>query len=226
MSDTRATLLLLVQRPFVALLVTLVLVFFVVPILGGEDRPHPLLDLLFSLALIAGLRAATRQGRHFWLVGSLGLLAVATRWAVYASPAAQVPMLVTNLTFFGYTAVAVFAAVARESEVSADTISGGISVYLLIAVIWAVFFQLAELFEPGSFRLADGAASPTLRDLLYFSVVTMTTLGYGDITPISYSTRMLATGEALLGQLFVAIFIARLVGLYAAQQHGKRDSGS
>lgn len=220
MPSARASLL-VVQRPFFVLLVVLVAAFFLVPIFGGEDRPRPILDLVFSAVLVAGIRAATRPGVQLWVAASLGVLALGSRWAVYATPELLGPMLVTNLAFFGFTAGAVFAAVTRHQDVSADTISGGISVYLLMAVVWALLYQLVELSEPGSFRMLDPNASPSLRDVLYFSVVTMTTLGYGDITPLSSGARSLASGEAVFGQLFVAIFIARLVGLYAAQQHGR-----
>jgi Ca2+/Na+ antiporter len=183
-------------------------------------------DLLFSLVLVAGVRAATRPGAQLWAAASLGLLALGTRWAVYATPEVMGLMLVSNLAFFGFTAVAVFSAVSRQSEISVNTISGGICVYLLIAVIWAILFQFVELLEPGSFRLPGGETDLSLRDLLYFSMVTMTTLGYGDITPISSAARSLASGEAVVGQLFVAIFIARLVGLYTAQQHRSTNSNS
>ena len=212
------------QRPFLPLLLALAAVFFLVPILGGESRPRPTLDLLFSLVLVAGVGAATGSRVHLRVGLGLGALALATRWLVYASPDALAVMLLSNLAFFGFTALAVFSAVARQRQVSSDTITGGICVYLLLAVLWALMFQLVEVFEPGSFGLPDGAASPSLRDLLYFSMVTMTTLGYGDILPVSSPARALASGEAIFGQLFVAIFIARLVGLYAAQQHKNRSS--
>ncbi len=217
------------QRPFLPLLVSLAAIFFVVPILGGEARPHPIVNVLFSLVLVAGVGAATQSRVHLRIALVLGVLALVGRWLIYASPDALAVMLVSNLAlaaFFGFTAVTVFSTVARQRVVSADTITGGICVYLLLAALWALMFQLVELFEPGSFRLPSGETSPSLRELLYFSVVTMTTLGYGDITPVSSAARALASSLAVFGQLFVAIFIARLVGLYTAQQRGSGSSSS
>ena len=110
----------------------------------------------------------------------------------------------------------------RAQEVSTDTILGGVSVYLLLGILFYTFYSLAQITNPGAFVsggdvLTDRSGSGRYTSLIYFSFVTLTTLGYGDITPAIPLTRALAAIEAVLGQLYVAILIARLIGLYLVQ---------
>ena len=202
-----------------ALLAALIALLVVVPLVGHTSQPRPAVDVLFSLVLVAGIAAASGRSGHLRIGAVLGAVALATRWAAYAipHPAAGIVTLSSSLAFLGFTAWSVLSAVARERRVTADTVSGGICVYLLAGVTWALAYNLVDVVRPGSLGLPSGLPDPSTRDLLYFSFVTMTTLGYGDIVPVSPAARALAVGEAVFGQLFVAVFIARLVGLYSAR---------
>ena len=108
---------------------------------------------------------------------------------------------------------------------TADTVLGGVCIYLLLGVLFTEIFQFIEAAAPGSFALGGqpleleqdlGAHYERYPAALYFSFVTLTTLGYGDITPVSPEARVLAITEAVIGQLYIAIFVARLVGLHLA----------
>ena len=136
----------------------------------------------------------------------------------------QILFLLLAAVFLVFTAVVVLRqALGHDIAVTLDTIAGAVCVYLLLAVIWALIFSLLELVHPGSF-LSDGrmlpsssrhrAVSPTL---LYLSVVTLSTLGYGDVLPVTEQARMLAAIEAIIGQLYLAVLIARLVGIEASR---------
>ena len=112
-------------------------------------------------------------------------------------------------------------------HVTLDSIGGGLAVYLLLGVGWTHLYALVETFDPGSFitRTLDGSAhglteyrSGTYPQLFFFSFVTLTTLGYGDILPVSSAAKGLAIAEAIVGPVFLAILMARLVGLYVAQE--------
>ena len=96
--------------------------------------------------------------------------------------------------------------------VTVDTFLGGISIYFLLGYLWACMFILIESFNPQAFTTISRI------ELLYFSFTTITTLGYGDITPQSELAMVLATLEAIVGQMYVTIFIARLVGLHIVSQ--------
>jgi hypothetical protein len=120
----------------------------------------------------------------------------------------------TDAVFAIFLTVMILGEVLRGEEVTRDSIHGGICVYLLMGYAWALFYGLVEVVHPGSFSISGlGAGDPVKNsDLFFFSFVTLTTLGYGDMTPVSSQARSLAILEAVIGPLFIAVFIARLVG--------------
>jgi len=99
--------------------------------------------------------------------------------------------------------------------VTAQKIGGGVAVYILIGLLWASFYLVIYILNPDSFQYGGGiiGTDDAVRHLSYFSFVTLTTIGYGDIIAVSSSARILVMIEGLLGQLFPAIFIAKLVSL-------------
>jgi hypothetical protein len=109
--------------------------------------------------------------------------------------------------------------------VSTDTVIGGVNIYLLLIIGFTFIHALAEYHTPGAYSIGGqpltdiiGAVphGDSISTLLYFSAVTMTTLGYGDITPVLPTSRTVCTVQAVVGQLYVAIFVARLVALHVA----------
>jgi hypothetical protein len=105
-----------------------------------------------------------------------------------------------------------------QQDVSADLIAGAIVAYLLMAVMWSMLYGVLEDVHPGSFNLPTGTlqASPTL--FRYFSLVTITTVGYGDITPVTHAARAFANLEAVVGQLYLVILVSWLVGMYVSKK--------
>ena len=148
---------------------------------------------------------------------AFALVTLVVRWAKIFVPSAGLATLDTLLllVFLGMLAVIVLFQVFREGPITIQRISGAVVVYLLLGLMWALAYQLIELQQPGSFNFADvPAIGDTLSArLVYFSFVTLTTLGYGDITAVSPVARTLAMLEAVIGQLFPAILIARLVSM-------------
>ena len=148
---------------------------------------------------------------------AFALVTLVVRWAKIFVPSAGLATLDTLLllVFLGMLAVIVLFQVFREGPITIQRISGAVVVYLLLGLMWALAYQLIELQQPGSFNFADAPAiGDTLSArLVYFGFVTLTTLGYGDITAVSPVARTLAMLEAVIGQLFPAILIARLVSM-------------
>lgn len=107
-----------------------------------------------------------------------------------------------------------------ERLVTGDTIKGGISVYILLGVWWQLIYILIWTLDPEAFKSAAGVIGRA--DFSYYSITTMTTLGYGDIVPITRSAKMFSSAQALVGQLYVAVFVARLVGLHVAVHSSKK----
>ena len=112
------------------------------------------------------------------------------------------------LLFF---AALVLGQVLRSGPITMHRVRGAVAAYMLFGLAWAAAYQFVYALSPVSFRLNAGS-DPRL-ELIYFSFVTLTTVGYGDITPLVASARSLAIAEALVGQLFPAVLIGRLVSM-------------
>jgi hypothetical protein len=116
--------------------------------------------------------------------------------------------------FFAFITISIFIEIMRTREFMADTLSGAVSVYLLIGISFGQLYDLVETLHPGSFTagLLDDGSSPGWTLLIFYSFMTLTTVGYGDISPATDATRSLAILESTIGVLYVAILIARLIG--------------
>jgi len=151
----------------------------------------------------------TVLGANVLFVAVLG--AMAFRWGPFSAEASGVAGLVAVAAM----AVLVLAQTLRAGPVNAYRILGAVAAYLLLGLVWAEAYRLVALLTPGAFSAShpSGAAE---HDFTYFSFVTLTTVGYGDATPVRAAARSLALTEALTGQLYPAILLARLVSLTTA----------
>lgn len=169
-----------------------------------------------SILIIAGVAVARRRRALFICSATIGAIALVIRWIALWNPSppwitrGDVATLVVILVISSILLLRIF---RRKGAITAVTIQAAISVYLLFGIAWAYAYLFVMQMDPHSFRSIDGmlASSPT--EWLYYSYVTLTTLGYGEITPVSQIARTLSVGEALTGQLYLAVLIARLIGL-------------
>ena len=182
-------------------------------------------SILLSLVLIAAVYVNSRNRWTFVAAVALGSAAIALNAVGEATGSVTAYIASTSLALglLISTTLLMLSTLVRAERVSTDTIIGGICVYLMIGVGFAMAYILALILDPSALVAGDlplgGDANDTssrAANVLYFSFVTLTTLGFGDIRPSGELTRMLVTAEAIIGQLYVAIFIARLVALYIA----------
>ena len=206
------------DRGLSALLVLLVVDIFILrPVAANVALGRVALDVLFTLILMAGALAVSRNRWAALPVVFLALGAVFVRWATYLG--SYDPLLVADvlltLLFHGVLALVILTHIFGPGPISIHRVLGAVAVYLLLGMTWAYAYELLELWIPGALRLPDAVEHPGVRPLkfLYFSFTTLSTVGYGDITPVHPYARSLATAEALTGQLFPAILIARLVSM-------------
>jgi voltage-gated potassium channel len=218
--------------PFATLLATLVAALFIPPFFEGEAFGVSRFRLIAIAILLAGVYAVSRRRRAFWIGVGIAFATLASEGSLHASPT---PALIAanfalSMLFFGFLALVILYSILAEARITLDTILGGICVYLLLGVLWSVAYSFLEYLEPGSFwvsgaPLSVGSAADEFRleELIYFSFVTLTTVGYGDILARTNPARALAAAEAVTGSLYVAVFIARLVGLHMVHERRQLD---
>lgn len=179
-------------------------------------------DLLVGGVLLAAVRAFFKDRRHFVTCITLGIAAILVgtlgRYLpVHDQAWFTVMALSLDTLLLSYLILLISADVFTTKEVDADTICGSISVYLLISGVFATVYSILLLIEPAAFFLPeetvgeDASLGPD-RLMAYFSLITITTVGYGDITPQSELARSLANLEAIIGQVYLTVLVARLVG--------------
>jgi len=173
-------------------------------------------DVFLTLVLISGTAAVAQMRTYRYAVASIAAIAILLRWTAWFLPLSFTSSMLGASTIFalctlsGVLAVNVFS----SGEVTLDRILGAVALYVLIAAVWAEAYELISLYVPAAFAGADGVEEMKDRSTwVYFSFVTLTTVGYGDITPLAHAARALAIMEALIGQLYPAIVLARLISL-------------
>lgn len=198
------------------------LLLFVIQLVGPTIDSAPvrlLTSLFFSLFLIAGVINLSPRPLIRLLAGLLVVAAIALRMLRHLVPTPAIITwgLAASLLFMIFLTVASVDRVFREDRpVTVERVAGAVAVYLLFGMTWGYLYGLLDQLLPGAFNLAAaGAADDPFRQevFTYFSFITLTTVGYGDVTPIHPVVRMCAVIQALFGQLYPATLLARLVSL-------------
>jgi len=170
-------------------------------------------DIAFSLLLIGGIAAASERTRNLVVMSIVIVIAIILHWAARTS--SSIILLQWQALFvilsFGMLTLVVLGQVFRDGPVTYHRIEGAIAAYLLLGVTWAGAYKLVALHFPDAFTGPVGHGKMALDSWLYFSYATLSTAGYGDIVANHPIARSLAEMEALVGQLYPAILIARLV---------------
>lgn len=186
-------------------------------------------SLVFTIVLLLGLLTLTRHKLiQIIFVGiTAGIISVRVARLVFGENWLMVWEILLSVIALISFVIVLSIYVHQEGPVSKHRIRGAIAAYLLIAIIFAFGYLLIALLIPGAFHFPDGA--PRFADMqlvgtfYYFSIVTLTTLGYGDITPVHPFARTLVMMEVLIGQLYPVILIARLVTLHITTGRTKKD---
>ena len=179
------------------------------------------LRLLVAAAFVSGVYAVSDKRAQWVTALALAIPAVAlnTVDVFRPDPRIAVPMLIFTILFLVLTLVSLLRAVVRAERVTYDTIYGALSVYLLMAIAWAAAYLLLVTIQTGSIVM-DAARHPNHRmdwsDCVFYSFVTLTSQSNGDIVPMTAQARSLSILEAVSGTMYVAILVARLVGLYSS----------
>ena len=208
---------------FGVLLTSLVLLLFL-PFVLPARLATVLSPVLFTVVLLSSLSAVADTRRHV-VIGMT--LAIPGCGLIIASSVRSLPTLVVVadlvlIVFLAFVAVRILAFVLRSRQVDLGIVLGSVCVYLLLALLWGTAYGLLEQLHPGAFAYPSASGGGADTTLQYFSFVTITTLGYGDVQPVIPIARALSVVEAVFGQMYLVILVARLVGLYTASESANR----
>lgn len=205
----------------VQLLIAIVLLIVASPFLADLPGGQGIEATLMTGVLVSAVFVVGRRRRAFWPDLLLAAPAVITRWLHHFRPDLMPESIyfVAALGFLAFVIVRLLNFVLGAPQVDSEVLCASVAAYLLLGLVWTLAYALVAQLNPNAFSFnVSGAPDHNMSGFnsLYFSFVTLSTVGYGDITPISRVARMLAATEAMTGMLYVAVLIARLVSLYSS----------
>lgn len=213
------------RGPAFLLLVVLISVYAVGTFIGSHGYGTYLINTLLMVSLLLGVRKITRSPRAFKITLIIALIGLVGKTCadVFLSPDVNVWDHSFNLIFFIAVLVFLISAVVKAKQIDADTVFAASGVFMLMGIVWAYAFMLVHAADPAAFSLGPDDMTQPGSALLHFSFTTLTTVGYGSISPMSDMARMLSDLEALIAQLYLAVVVARLVSLQI--EHSRKNSG-
>lgn len=209
---------------FGILLAVLLLQLLSLPLFEGTVAAGYVADTLFLL-LLAAAAYAVKENRFIKLTLLFGALSFIGVIVCFFTQEVTILLItgVVYLVYLGLVTVLIAADVVRDHRITSDNVMGGLCVYVLVGVFWSFLFFTLQVAYPGSFEFSVHGGHPDLmaaRNLLYYySFVTLMTIGYGDVIPMSHMAQTLAILEGLVGQFYLVFFMASLVGRYISRRH-------
>ena len=207
------------------LFLALILTYIIGPLLSEHQYGLWVADFIAVMVVLAAISSVTNQRRHAYSLAILSLAAVIPQ-ALDPHVATKLTGVLANLAsmiFLLYLVVIILSDIFRTAQVTMDTLIGSVCGYLLLAAVFAAAYSTLILFQPEAFLVDDRLALDPAKlhfqgahfdVLLYFSVITLTTVGYGDIIPATTFARELVSAEAVMGQVYLTMIVARLVGMH------------
>jgi hypothetical protein len=212
----------------VGFLAALVLCLVATPFVQGLEEGQLYQAVLFTLVMCTGLIASGSCRR---LAFALVSFALAATWLnqIWPQKCPALTFILPAIAFLGVVIASLLGFILRAKRVDANVLCAGISVYLILGLLWGLAYTFVAQVNPNAFSFSTRAGTAAVMSgftAIYFSFTTLMTVGYGDITPVADVARMLAMLEAMTGTLFVGVMIARLVSLYSATGHSQTPAHS
>jgi hypothetical protein len=201
---------------------TQIVILLAYPILHKFDNLFPIISLMFLLAITPALWVGLSRG-WFIVVISIGvfafLLNMLLRYGNMEFKDTGILFLLFLYGLFYFLAIAILMVkISSNTTVSSDTIKGGISIYILLGFFWAILYMTLLFLDPDAISNISSTEETAGFECYYYSFTTLTTLGYGDIVPVAKYARILAMLEAIAGPVYLAIFVAQIIGMNIAQK--------
>ncbi len=209
---------------YAGLFTLLVSLLFVYPYLGAADPQRVLASLLLAAIPAAAVWSLLERGRALWIGVGLGVPATVAILQQAAGLDLVSPLVgrIFPLAFFAYATAAIIYHVITAPRIDRDVILGGICGYLMLGYTWGIAYSVMYMTDATAFTGSTTGGTLESDELMYFSFVTLTTLGYGDLTPANSAARSLAMLESTAGTLYLAVLISRLVGSYRSLEASAR----
>ena len=208
------------ENTFLFILVALGALIVIGPFLEEYTKLNYMTDILFTTVMIFGVTSVTRRKHAVAIALSLIIPVLLISWGdkIIAMPGLLLFSDFLAILFFLLLLFSILSHINRQEEVSKEVIYGSIVGYLLLGTMWAFIYKILEGLQPGSFKIPDYGDFDIRSSMFYYSFTTLTTLGYGDVTPLTRPAKALAIMESVFGQMYIAVLIARLVGIHIAQK--------
>jgi len=209
-----------IRHRFIFLLAALLSMLAVVPFLEGFIGLRTLFNAFLSVVLVSAVYALSQKIWHLTAAAVLAIPMLISIWSDYfvRNDALFLVGRICGVLFIAFTIFHILRHIFHQQEVTKDTIAGAAAVYLLFALMWAFLYAVLAHLQPGSFAISAAETLGERNVYMYFSFVTITTLGYGDITPLTYLAGSMAILEAVVGQLYLVVLVAWLVGMYVSKK--------
>lgn len=216
----------LLRGRFTGLTIVLVTMSFAANVIPAQGLREVVVGIGFSVLVVFAVWSVGRRQRLVTV--GLALPTLASHWTLLLSHSELLRALGFAIVsiFLTFLTMVILLAVFRDETVTADTIVGAVCAYFLLGMTWGTYYALVDLVSPGGFSISEGLsnamgstspAAPFIPLMQYYSFTTLATLGYGDVSPLSPMARGLSVLEGITGQLYLAVLIARLVGMHTAR---------
>jgi len=220
------------QYKYQMLLTAQILLSVISPLFSSTVYARTVIDLGITVVFVTAIYVISSSRKHIIIGMMLMVPSLLLIWGVkfYHKESLEFISLIGSVFFFCYIAGLILMDIFRAKMVTMDIIAAGISVYFFFGNICGFIYAVIGRVDPNAFSIPEATASyigDNLGDLssaMYFSFVTLTTLGYGDITPINDFARSLAFLEAAMGQIYLTVLIASLVGVHISTSDKVRKS--
>jgi hypothetical protein len=206
------------QNRFLLFLIMLISFFAIVPFIGNSWLAGLVNTIIYTLMLLSGLYAFSQVRNFLRFTTIFFLFAIVVDWLEFIFPQWELIYTIRPLITAGLLAlllIMTLRSILRAGSITKNVIFGSLCGYILIGFFGAFLSMAISLIYPGSYNVPGDLQSV---DAIYYSFVTMTTLGYGDLLPLSAQSKSLAVMLSILGPMYVAILIAMLVGKYSSHK--------
>lgn len=214
------------RQPSFVLLCGLAAILLAYPFLEGSPLGRELLAAVGLVVLVLCVRivgVGPRRALLGWILAGLAIAANAA-YVLWEHPGLGLYTTIAYAAFYAYAIASLVAYVLRDDIATYDELYAAVCLYIFIAMFWACLYWIVKYFQPDAFYVnpvnnIDGRV--TWWDLLYFSFTTLTSTGYGEITPVTSHARSLVMLEQITGIMYVALLVARLANMLPARRSGR-----